>query len=67
MFSTKVNIKVSNMVISMVSIKVSIMVSVKVIQNINKMKWMNHIFALRDFFPLLTLRFNFDILFKNSL
>ena len=38
------------MVISMVSIKVSIMVSIKVRQNINKMKWMNHISALRDFF-----------------
>ena len=37
------------MVISMVSIKVSIMVSIKVRQNINKMKWMNHISALRDF------------------
>ena len=38
------------MVISMVSIKVSIMVSIKVRQNINKMKWMNHISGLRDFF-----------------
>ena len=42
------------MVISMVSIKVSIMVSIKVRQNINKMKWMNHISALRDF--LLTIK-----------
>ena len=41
--------KVRIMVISMVSIKVSIMVSIKVRQNINKMKWMNHISALRDF------------------
>ena len=38
------------MVISMVSIKVSIMVSIKVRQNINKMKWMNHISELRNFF-----------------
>ena len=40
------------MVISMVSIPVSIMVTIKVRQNINKMKWMNHISALRDFLCL---------------
>ena len=44
------SIMVSIKVIIMVSIKVSIMVSIKVRQNINKMKWMNHISALRDFF-----------------
>ena len=42
------------MVISMVSIKVSI----KVRQNINKIKWMNHISALRDFLEIHENRFN---------
>ena len=41
-------------VISILSIKVSIMVSIKVSikvrQNILKLKWMNHISALGDFF-----------------
>ena len=47
--SFMVSIKVSIMVSIKVSIMVSIKVSIKVRHNINKMKWMNHISALREF------------------
>ena len=55
MVSIMVSIKVSVMVSVMVSIMVSIKVSIMVRQNINKMKWMNHISALRDFLYVFTL------------
>jgi len=47
--SIMVGIKVTIMVTILGSIKVSIMLSIKVRQNINKMKWMNHILACEIF------------------